>query len=138
MAQARRAGLERWHLEGASWRRLGPGPYVWAGLPETPALKLETARLRLPASAAFSGKTAAWLHGLDVAPADPIEAILPGQGEGWERGGVRVRRVALDDCEVVARRGWPKPTPNPHLPVLCGYRLESKPVFPSPMRVLEW
>jgi hypothetical protein len=106
MAQARRAGLERWHLEGASWRRLGPGLYAWAGLPETPALKLETARLRLPASAAFSGKTAAWLHGLDVAPADPIEAILPGQGEGWERSGVRVRRVALDDCEVVARRGF--------------------------------
>lgn len=106
VAEARRAGLDRWHLEGASWRRLAPGVYAWAGLAETPDLKLESARLRLPASAAFSGKTAAWLHGLDVAPADPIEAILPGHGEGWERGGVRVRRAALDDGEVVARRGF--------------------------------
>ncbi len=106
VAEARRAGLARWHLEGASWRRLGPAIYAWTGLSETPALKLEAARIRSPASAAFSGKTAAWLHGLDVAPAEPIEAILPGDGEGWERGGITVRRVALDDCEVVARRGF--------------------------------
>jgi hypothetical protein len=106
LAEARRAGLARWHLEGASWRPLGAAIYVWAGLPETPVLKLEAARLRMPASAAFSGKTAAWLHGLDVAPCEPIEVILPGDGEGWERGGVKVRRVELDDCDVVARRGF--------------------------------
>jgi hypothetical protein len=88
-AEARRAGLARWHLEGASWRRVGHGLYVWAGLSETPALKLEAARLRLPASAAFSGKTAAWLHGLDVAPCDPIETILQ-----------------VDSSEVVVRRGF--------------------------------
>jgi len=103
--EARRAGLSRWHLEGASWRRVGPGLYAWAGLAETSSLKLDAARLRLPANAAFAGKTAAWLHGLDVVPCDPIEMILPGDGEGWERGGVSVRRAALDDCEVVARRG---------------------------------
>lgn len=106
VAQARSAGLARWHLEGASWRRIGPGLYAWAALSETPALKLEAAALRMPTSAAFSGKTAAWLHGLDVAPCEPIEAILPGDGEGWERGGVSVRRAALDDCEVVVRRGF--------------------------------
>ena len=104
MAEARRAGLARWHLEGASWRQLGPGLYAWAALPETPTPSLEAARLRIQACAAFSGKTAAWLHGLDVAPCDPIEAILP--GEGWERGNVSVRRAALDDCEVVIRRGF--------------------------------
>ncbi len=103
---ARRAGLERWHLEGASWRRLGAGVYVWAALPETRALRLEAARLGVPASALFSGRTAAWLHGLDVDPCQPIEVILPGNGEGWERGGVRVRRVEVDDCEVVVRRGF--------------------------------
>lgn len=106
LAQARRAGLARWHLEGASWRRLGAAIYAWAGLSETPVLKLEAARLRMPASAAFSGTTAAWLHGLDVAPGEPIEVTLPGDGEGWERGGVKVRRVELDDCDVVARRGF--------------------------------
>ncbi len=106
VAEARSAGLARWHLEGASWRRLGPGMYAWAGLSETPALKLESARLRLPASAAFSGRTAAWLHGLEIAPCDPIEMILPGGGDGWGRCGVMVRRAALDDCEVVIRRGF--------------------------------
>lgn len=80
--------------------------YAWAGLSETPALKLEAARLRLPASAAFSGRTAAWLHGLDVVPCEPIEMILPGGGDGWGRGGVMVRRAALDEREVVGRRGF--------------------------------
>lgn len=92
MAEAQRAGLARWHLEGASWRRLTPGVYAWAGLSETPALKLEAVRLRKPAWAAFSGRTAAWLHGLDVAPSEPIEMIL--------------RRAEVDECEVVMRRGF--------------------------------
>jgi Protein of unknown function (DUF559) len=106
VAEARRVGLDRWHLEGSSWRRLGPGIYASTALRDTPALWLEAARLRMPASTTFSGKTAAWLHGLDAAPCEPIEAILPGDGEGWERGGIRVRRAALDDCEVVVRRGF--------------------------------
>jgi hypothetical protein len=106
VADARRAGLARWHLEGASWRRIGPGLYTWAALAKTPVLSLEAARLRVSASAVFSGQTAAWLHGLDVPPCEPIEAILPGEGEGWERGGIRLRRAALDDCEVVVRRGF--------------------------------
>jgi hypothetical protein len=60
----------------------------------------------MPESAAFSGKTAAWLHGLDVSPCEPIKAILPGDGESLERGGICVRRAQLDDCEVVVRRGF--------------------------------
>lgn len=112
VAQARRAGLARWHLEGASWRRVGRGLYVWAELSETPALKLEAARLRLPASGAFSGKTAAWLHGLDVAPCDPIETILDGD-EVVVRRGFRTtslvrtlsdlsRRLSLVEAVVIA------------------------------------
>jgi hypothetical protein len=92
VADARRAGLSRWHLEGATWRRLGPGVYAWAGLPESPTLKLQAATVRLPEWAAFSGRTAAWLHGLDVAPCEPIEVIL--------------RHIELDDPEVVVRRGF--------------------------------
>lgn len=90
VAEARRAGLARWHLEGASWRRLRPGTYAWAGLSETPVLKLEAALLRRPVSTAFSGRTAAWLHGLDVIPCEPIETILAG----------------VDDCDVVVRPGF--------------------------------
>ena len=106
LAEARRAGLARWHLEGKSWRRLGPGMYVWAGLSETPMVRLEALRLRLPACAAFSGKTAAWLHGLDVAPCDPIEVTLGGGADGWGRGGVRVDRSQLDEGDVVVCRGF--------------------------------
>lgn len=89
VVDARRSGLQRWHLEGASWRRLRPGTYIWAGLSETPLTRLEAARLHRPASTAFSGKTAAWLHGLDV-PCDPIETI----------------QTEVVDCEVVVRRGF--------------------------------
>ncbi len=46
------------------------------------------------------------MHGLDVEPCEPIEAILPGDGEGWERGGIRVRRAALDGCDVTVVRGF--------------------------------
>jgi hypothetical protein len=106
VGEARRAGLARWHLEGASWRRLGLGLYAWAALAETPDLRLAAARLRLPETAVFAGRTAAWLHGLDVAPCDPIEVIVPGNGEGWERGGVSVRRASLNDPDVVVRRGF--------------------------------
>lgn len=112
VAQARRAGLARWHLEGASWRRVGRGLYVWAELSETPAQKLEAAQLRLGASAAFSGKTAAWLHGLDIAPCDPIETIFDG-GEVVIRRGFRTtslvrtlfdlsRRLSLVEAVVMA------------------------------------
>jgi very-short-patch-repair endonuclease len=60
------------------------------GTLEIPVLKLEAALIRRPASTAFSGRTAAWLHGLDVAPCEPIETILAGE----------------DDCDVVVQRGF--------------------------------
>jgi hypothetical protein len=75
-----------------SWRRLAPGVYASTALRETPVIRLEAARLRLPALAAFSGRTAAWLHGLDVSPCEPIE--------------INPRRVELDESEVVIRRGF--------------------------------
>jgi hypothetical protein len=99
------AGLSRRHLEGASWRRLGPRVYVWAGLPDTPELKLEAARRRLPPAAVFSGLTAAWLHGLDVEGCAPIEVTIP-KGIGVSaRSGVYVRRAAFGPKEVVCVRG---------------------------------
>jgi very-short-patch-repair endonuclease len=105
LADALRAGLDRWHLEGANWRRLGPGVYAWAGLSETPELRLEAARLRLPPVSVFSGLTAAWLHGLDVIACEPIEVTIP-KGTGVSaRSGLVVHRAALTAEEVVDRRG---------------------------------
>ncbi len=105
LEEARSAGLDRWHLEGAGWRRLGPKVYARAGEAESPLTRLAAALLRLPQSAVFSGLTAAWLHGLDVDPCDPIEVILPPNARVAGRSGMRVRRASLSKREVtVARR----------------------------------
>ncbi len=105
--EARRAGLERWHLKGASWKRVGPITYKWAGLTDTPIQKLEAARLRLPQQAAFSGLTAAWLHGLDVEPCAPIEATVPPGSGVSARVGIEICRSALERTGVVTARGLP-------------------------------
>src|ERR1700694_2378913 len=60
-------GVTRKQLRGAAYRRLGSGIYRWVGLAEGPHLKLAAIARRMPAGAAFSGSTAAGLHGLDVA-----------------------------------------------------------------------
>ena len=105
LADARRAGLERWHLEDVCWRRLGPRTYVWAGRPEQASLRLEAALKRLPASATFSGLTAAWLHGLDVKPCDPIDVTVPLDAGVSARAGLTLRRSTVRRDEVVHVRG---------------------------------
>jgi len=107
LEDARRHGLNRWNLQGASWRRLGPETYSLARLDETPQLELDAASRRLPSGAAFSGFTAAWLHGLDVEPCDPIEVTVPSPASISTRAGIRVRRRAMGRDEVVRRRGLP-------------------------------
>jgi Protein of unknown function (DUF559) len=105
VAEARRAGLKRWNLEGNSWVRLGAGIYVWSGLAADKLRLLQAVGLRLPASAAFSGFTAAWLHGLDVTPDKPLEVILPRSAGVSARAGVNVRRADVYG-EVVTVRGF--------------------------------
>src|SRR6202043_804995 len=70
-AEARNLGVTRRQLQGAGYRRLGSGIYRWVGLKESPELVLRAVARRLPAGAAFSGRSAAWLHGLDLPPCDP-------------------------------------------------------------------
>src|SRR5258708_5036521 len=103
-ADALRAGLDRWHLEGANWRRMGPGVYVWAGLPVTPELRIEAVRRRLPPTAVFSGLTAAWLHGVGVAW-EPIEVTIPKGIGGWALSGFVVRRAAVATRDIVKLGG---------------------------------
>lgn len=102
LAQAREAGLERWHLRGTSWRRVGPATYMSAAVADSPMQQLRAAQLRLPAVAAFSGMTAAWLHGLDVEPCHPVEATVPTERK---LAGMSVRRASLDERDVVTVRG---------------------------------
>jgi hypothetical protein len=72
---------------------------------------VEAAWRRLPEGAVFSGLTAAWLHGLDVDPADPIEFTVPKSLGVTTRSGMAVRRSVLSRDEVVVRHGFPTTTP---------------------------
>jgi len=104
--EASRAGLSRWHLEGASWKRVGRGLYLPQGLQDEPMHLLRAALRRLPPDAVFSGLTAAWLHGIDV-PWAPIEATVPRSAGITRRAGMLVRRAALRPIDVVRARGLP-------------------------------
>ena len=77
LEQAQQAGISRRQLQGSAWRRLGPGLYCWAGLDVNPLQLLRSLHARLPFGAAFSGRTAGWLHGLDLPPCEPIDVIIP-------------------------------------------------------------
>jgi len=90
---------------------MGSGLYRWTGLQESPLLTLAAVARRLPSGAAFSGRTAAWLHGLDLSPCDPIEVTIPEPFGSSRLAGASTRRAALTSAEIVMRRGMPATTP---------------------------
>jgi very-short-patch-repair endonuclease len=106
-AEARNLGVSRRQLQGSSYRRLGSGIYRWVGLKESPLLALSAVARRLPAGAAFSGLTAAWLHGLDLPPCNPIEVTIPEPNGSSRLAGASVCRTALAREEIVRRRALP-------------------------------
>ena len=69
------------------------------------AERLRRALHRLPEGAAFSGRTAAWLHGLDLAPDTAIEVTVPTASKVTRRAGFRVRRSVQFERSVA--RGLP-------------------------------
>ena len=107
LEDARRYGLTKDHLLGASWRRLGGGYYAFHAIAYEPNVVLAAAIRRLPRKAVFSGRTAAWLHGLDLPPCEPIEVTLPIDYPTSRLVGVAVRRSTVDAGETVMRRGRP-------------------------------
>ncbi len=104
--EARREGIDRWRLRGKAWSRIGPATYIHSGVHDTPLVRLVAASRRLPAEAAFSGLTAAWLHGLDVEPCEPIQATVPSGAGVSSRAGIRLRRCDLPADDVVVARGF--------------------------------
>jgi very-short-patch-repair endonuclease len=70
-------------------------------------LTLAAAGMRLPPGSGFSGLTAAWLHGRDFEPCDPVEVTIPKLIGTGRRPGMSVRRAALSPDEIVVRRGLP-------------------------------
>jgi len=110
IAEASEAGVTRGRLRGSSYRPLGAGIYRWVGLKASPLLILTAVGRRLPPGAAFSGLTAAWLHGMDVEPTDPIEVTIPDPTGSGHRSGAAVCRSGLSEDEIVLRRGLPATT----------------------------
>jgi len=67
--------------------------------------RLIAAKLRLPDAAVFAGPTAAWLHGLAIAPCSPIVAAVPGTSSTTRLVGVVVRRCSIPPAETSIQRG---------------------------------
>src|SRR2546427_5253972 len=101
--EARRHGLTRYHLRAASWRSLGGGFYAVREIADQPLVRLAAAVPRLPSGAVFSGRTAAWLHGLDIEPCHPIEVTVPIGCSVRRLAGISVERCVEIEKSIVKR-----------------------------------
>lgn len=102
--EARDAGLTLSALSSKVWQRIGAELYRWTDLPEDPWLTLSAWRRVLPPETVFAGPTAAWLHGLDLEPVNPVEVAVPASSRLRSRAGLVVRRCEIPPAEVVSVR----------------------------------
>ena len=103
LEEARRHGLTRYHLRAASWRSLGGGFYAVRKISDLPGVRLAAAARRLPSGAVFSGRTAAWLHGLDLTPCNPIEVDLPIASPHRGLAGISIHHSTEIECSIAKR-----------------------------------
>lgn len=101
---------------------------LWSKPPSDPWTELEAWRDRLPSGAAFACSTAAWVHGLDTKPLDPVEVMLPPTSSVRTHTGVTVRRSFVPASEVTAVKGLAVTTLHRTLRDLC--------LFTSPIDAL--
>jgi len=100
--------LTRDALRSSAWRRLYRGVYADAALPDDADVRIAGAALIVPATAVFSGRTAAHLLGaptlLEVT--HPIEVTVPPEGRFGPVTGLRIRHAPLPaaDVRAVGRR----------------------------------
>ena len=100
-------------LRSSAWRRLYRGVYADADLPDSFGVRVSGARLLVPPSAVFSGRTAAYLHGATelVDLRTPVEVSLSPEVRFGPVAGLRVRQVAVDPAAVTEVRRTPCTTP---------------------------
>src|SRR6059058_3477909 len=103
---------------GSSWQRIGSRLYQASGAPKDHWALIRTHQRMLPASAVFAGLTAAWMHGLDVEPASPVEIALPGGDHLRSRAGLHVSHCSVTG-EVVTIRDLPATNLSRTLLDLC-------------------
>ena len=101
--EAWRHGLTKYNLDGPTWTRLGGGYYALREIADLPLVRLAAAAQRLPGAGVFSGCTAAWLHGLDVEPCNPIEVTVPIGCSVRRLAGISVERCVEIEKSIVKR-----------------------------------
>lgn len=104
--QARQLGLSWKSLQTIPWTRLSRGQYVASAIANDTRIILRAVEQRLPCDHAFSGPTAAWLWGIDLPPCEPIEVTVGRNDPIRARAGIRLRRAALPQSDIVMRRGF--------------------------------
>jgi Protein of unknown function (DUF559) len=110
IADAERAGFNRYQLRSRNFSRLGRGTYVWAGLAADPLGRLRALHDQLPPGCVFSGLTAARLHGITDDGA-AIDVTVPHGVSVHARAGLSLRSAALDPRDVTVCGPLPVTTP---------------------------
>jgi very-short-patch-repair endonuclease len=84
-------------------RQVVHGVFVDARAPDTPPTWLDALRLAVPSGAVVAGRSAAWVHGVDVRATGPpgaphvVECVAPASARLARRRGIRCRAGPLDD-----------------------------------------
>lgn len=103
-------GVSAKQLNGPEYRRLFHTVHVWRGCVVTPDVLIVAASLVLPPGGALAGRTAAYLHGLDLW-GGTVEAVVPRPIALGTRDGLIIRHARLPAADVTVRRGLPVTTP---------------------------
>lgn len=112
-SEARSAGIVTDHqLRGPGFRRLFQDVYVPAGIDVTHELRCRGAALIAPPEAVLTGRSAATIHGVDLAgPNDPVEFAVPERARLGPVQGMRIRRTEIGQDESVPWQGMRLATP---------------------------
>ena len=106
VAKARSVGVTWIGLQSRGWVRLSRGQYAWAGLRPDICVMLRGVHERMPDAYAFSGRTAAWIWGLDLPPCEPVEVTVDRNIPIRARAGVRLTRASLPPYDVTDHLGF--------------------------------
>jgi hypothetical protein len=110
-AEAIGAGLTRGRLASPTWRRLFRGVRVWHEAPIDYVLLVRAAALALPAGGVIGGRSAAFLHGVNVlAPGAEVSVVLRRDTPMAPRAGMVIRRAELPSGDVTAVDSVPATT----------------------------
>jgi hypothetical protein len=103
--------MTRHQLASSAWRRVFRGVRVWHEAPVDRMLLIRATALTLPAGGVIGGRSAASVHGVDVALAsDEVSVVLSRETHMAPRAGIRIRRAALPPQDVTEVDGIPVTT----------------------------